>query len=215
LHATSDICKALYRLHPQLRLAWVGRERTYPDELNAGSFGLVQLYHSRDVGTPDDPVTYREFYDVTVRPDAFGGYELGHVDRGPIFSRTGSTRRDWDYLTRTPMLIGVLSDYGVSHYDVFSKRFLTAVQYWLTSPYDRAVQAAKAKGREAKRKVRDMGDQMAADLWKSAQRSDATSTTMSKKHAAQDIGVKQLRQWKERGGKDWENAFMPPKPKGA
>lgn len=49
MHPPSWICKELERIHPQLRLGWVGRDRSGPaDELNKGSFALIQLYHQRD-----------------------------------------------------------------------------------------------------------------------------------------------------------------------
>ena len=49
MHAPEWVSRELERLHPQLRLGWMGQERLSPDEpLNKGSFFLLQLYHRRD-----------------------------------------------------------------------------------------------------------------------------------------------------------------------
>lgn len=221
MQVPSHVARALYRLHPQLRFAWMGRERSSADELNAGTFAVVQLYHNRDAGTPDDPNSYREFWDVGVTVDAFGGPGMARMARGPIFARDGSLRRDWDPLMRQPMLIAALDAYDladedaedgqkVTHYDVFSGRVVHTIRQWLLSPYDRFVRSAKAKGRGFKNKVDDMVGEMSKDLWREAQRPDAVSTTLSKKHAKEDPGVKQLQAWKDKGGLALEDTFLPP-----
>jgi len=49
MHAPEWVCKEIERLHPYLRLAWLGEDRQSPDEdLNKGAFFLLQLYHVRD-----------------------------------------------------------------------------------------------------------------------------------------------------------------------
>jgi hypothetical protein len=215
----------LYRLHPQLRFAWVGRERAHSDELNAGSFALVQLYHVRDSGTPDYPHSYREFYEVGFAPDTWGAPVLQRIHRGPIFSKDGVPgKRDWDPLVRNPMLISVLDAYElqdedaepgqlVTHYDVFSGRVVNTIRQWLLSPYERYVKSAKAKGRTMRNTVEDIAAEASSELWKSAQKSDQASVTLSKKHAKEDIGVQQLENWKDKGGTaPLEDFYMPPPP---
>ena len=49
MHAPEWVCEELERLHPYLRLGWLGEERQSPEEpLNKGKFFLLQLYHARD-----------------------------------------------------------------------------------------------------------------------------------------------------------------------
>lgn len=42
------VCKKIEEVHPWARLGWQGRERKTADELNAGQFVVLQLYHQRD-----------------------------------------------------------------------------------------------------------------------------------------------------------------------
>lgn len=224
MHLPAHLCRSLYRIHPQLRFAWVGREKAYEGELNPGSFAVVQLYHNRDAGTPDYPNTFREFWDVGFIPDMYGAPILGPVSRGPIFSRNGSLRRDWDPLQRSPMLISVLDGYkpqdefveedgdaNFSHYDVFSGRVLLTIRQWLLSPYARFVHSAKQKGKEFRSKVQNIAHEASSELWADANKSDTTSVTLAKKHQKDDLGVQQLNAWKDRGGSaSIEESFMPP-----
>ena len=49
MHAPDWVCTELERIHPWVRLGWLGEKRQSPDEeLNKGSFFLLQLYHARD-----------------------------------------------------------------------------------------------------------------------------------------------------------------------
>lgn len=78
MHPPAHIVAKLQELHPQARLGWVGKDKRDPDELNAGNFALLQLYHQRDASR-----TYLE---------AWG-------DRGPVFGK------DYDRLSRVPVWV--------------------------------------------------------------------------------------------------------------
>ena len=109
MHPPEWVCEAVYRKYPQLRLAWAGRDPDYPGEINPGGFAIVQLYHVSDCGDIDEPITYREYWDVTNRVGEDGTVRRVRIDRGPIFARNGSTRRDWDSLFRFPIFCADLS----------------------------------------------------------------------------------------------------------
>jgi hypothetical protein len=214
MHPPAHVCRELYRLHPHLRLAWVGRAPLSEGELNPGSFAIVQLYSQRDAGTPDEPNSYREFYDAALQLNDAGIAEMSRIDRGPIFNKDGGLRRDWDPLQRTPMFIANLSAYRLSNRDVYSSKFIFAVKLWLTDIVERVRSAGKQKAKDVKNKVKDQAAEMSSELWKTAMKHESSGVTMSKKHAKEDEGVKQLNAWKERGGVDYEKQFVPAPPKG-
>jgi len=69
MHAPDWVSDELYRIHKNCRLGWVGQDREGPDdELNKGTFGLIQLYHRRDA----EKTYFGDFWN----------------DRGPIFGRS-------------------------------------------------------------------------------------------------------------------------------
>ena len=78
MHPPEFMCKALERIHPQLRLGWIGKDHQPGEALNQGCFALIQLYHTRDAE--------RTFF------TPWG-------DTGPIF---GSK---YDLLSRTPIYL--------------------------------------------------------------------------------------------------------------
>jgi hypothetical protein len=70
------ICRALKRIHPWIRLGWVGEKNL---------FGLVQLYYVRD---------------------AVKSYRDPWLQQGPLFSSSGRPEyHDWDGVFRKPMHI--------------------------------------------------------------------------------------------------------------
>lgn len=75
MEPSRDVCQALAKFHPWLRIAWDNELR---------QFGLVQLYHNRDFKK-----TYRESW----------------KRRGPIFAKNGSTKQDWDSMIRNPVYV--------------------------------------------------------------------------------------------------------------
>lgn len=145
MHPPAEACRRLYELHPQLRLAWAGRPKELPEEMDPGSFCLIQLYHVRDVGNLDDTEnTFREVWHVTTRQDDMGDSYRTRIDRGPIFNRWGGTSLDYDPLQRVPIFVATLDQdycYGdgtpIHERDVYSGKFLEAVKRWITPIKDR------------------------------------------------------------------------------
>ena len=90
MYAPAHICKALWRIHPWLRFAWAGKP-TVGEELNPGSFAVVQLYHIQDAGKPDEEATYKKFWHVENHLDETNDLRCGRIDRGPIFNKDGGT----------------------------------------------------------------------------------------------------------------------------
>ena len=195
MHAPEFVCKALYRTHPQLRLAWQGRPRKYAGEINPGSFAIVQLYHVRDVGDLDDTFTFREMWDTTVVAGPTGTPERVRVQRGPIFSRDGSTRPDWDPLFRVPVFVMTL-DEAYTHpdgepivpQDVLSGKILPTIREFLQPVKKRIVEADLDRKRDLKSKARDLGGQIGEELWYKAKRHDnAARRDIAYKHVRSQI----------------------------
>lgn len=149
-----DACKALYREHKWLRMAWVGRPGK---ELNSGSFAIVQLYTEKAAGSPDFPHTLHEHW-------------VGHgkrIDRGTIFNKDGGIKPDWDTRSRVPLLIVRFNgDFNyedgspVVHGDVYSGKFILAVREWLRPMSERVQRAAHAENRRIESEVSDHADFM-------------------------------------------------------
>lgn len=202
MHPPSSSCKALYRYHPQLRLAWQGRSRHFAGEMNPGSFALVQLYHRDDVGSLDDPHTFREFWEVKGQFDAGTGELLNvRAYRGPVFNKHGGTSKDYDPLTRVPIFVCTL-DGGYSYpdgeflttEDVCTGKFMFAVEAWGTSIKERARKSRIAKAKEVKSEMGNMTHMFMDDL-KHSLKSDpsASSPIIARKHAYKHNEMQQVR----------------------
>jgi hypothetical protein len=175
--------------------------------LNPGSFAIVQLYHIKDVGDPDEPVAYRTRWDIDFVADDFGDVGPKRVYRGPIFNRHGGTVPDWDPLFRKPVYVANLEDYGFSAEQVKSGEFLVTLKEWLTPIKRRIVESAREQGRVLQRATEDIADEATDFLWREAQKSDATSVIMANKHAKE--GMAELERAKERGA-SLPSYYMPP-----
>lgn len=160
MHAPDHICEALYRLHPQVRLGWVGADRLSPDEdLNKGQFALLQLYHARDAA--------RTFYG-----DPWG-------DRGPVFGRP------YDRLMRVPIMLHL-----VHPRDVFSGRIVMDVRHWMKPIKQRVEEAALERGRDYQRKLDDLAGEIGSEMyWNSHNGGSATITAPYKDLTAEDKAV--------------------------
>ena len=189
MHAPSPSCLALYRLYPQLRLAWAGRPPK-DGELNAGSFAVVQLYHTRDCGDRNDPITFREFWDTTTLPNELGEPERQRIERGPIFNRYSGTKPDWDRERRIPIFVMTLDkEYKypdgtpLSSDDVFSGKFILAVDAYLTDVKAR-LRASRAEHiKSLTNQADDMGKAMSDHLWRDANQTGQTrDTSVAYKH---------------------------------
>lgn len=216
MYAPAHACKALFRLHPQLRIGWVGRDKRNEDDFNRGSFAVVQLYHIQDAGTPDEPVGYREFWHVAPFLTENGELYNRRIDRGPIYNRLGGSTPDWDPLFRVPMFIMTLDEqfkYAngevIKREDVFSGKFIEAVHYNLGGIVDRIVKGRRDRGRELDQKANDLGQEMGSFLWHEANKTGQTgnhTVTIEEKIAA----MKALHEPKWRRNKSFEEEFAPP-----
>ena len=210
MHPPSWICRALHRVHPQLRLAWLGREKTSEDELNPGSFALAQLYHISDVQEFEDPTTFRLPWTADPVEGLDGKTRTKRVNRGPIFSRDGGTRADWDTAFRVPIFVATMdSSYGITTEDVLSGRFLSDVRRWMV-PIERRVQeSAIEAGRSLESKADDIAGQMSDHLAYQANKPDATTVIMANKHAKNDIS--KLEKKVETSHGELADYYSPPK----
>ncbi len=190
------VCRELYRKHKNLRWAWEGRDDV--TKLNAGGFALVQLYHISDCGTYDNPQTYRAFWDVKTVEGWDGTARVTKDYKGPIFSKTGSTLRDWDPLFRFPIHVITLDEHCKLHYpwgefikpidDVYSGKIMHAIDYWLRPQDERIVRSHQEKQDRVVRKCEDMGAAAADRVWWDSQQTDYSARRdIAYKHAKPEI----------------------------
>lgn len=159
MEAPSHITEALYRLHPQARLGWVGEDRLSPEEpLNKGKFALLQLYVRVDAE--------RTFYGEPWN------------DRGPVFGRP------YDRLARLPVMLTMIAP---AH--VLNGAFLCAcevcleghevclkvgcahrhadilIRRWMMSLPERIERAALAKGRQYQAELDNMAGEIGSEVY--------------------------------------------------
>ncbi len=194
MHPPSAVCRALYRLHPQLRLAWQGRSRG-GDELNAGNFAVVQLFHLKDCGGLADATTYQEFWNVTTEMEG-GTPRRVRANRGPIFNRFGGTSLDYDPAFRFPIFMMTLDDQyeypwgdpvdGVT--DVMSGKFLIAMEHWLSPIKKRLADSYDEYVADTHYRAEELGREMTDHLWHAANKTGETSDhTVAYKHVRHHI----------------------------
>lgn len=176
-------------------MAWAGRERAHPDELNPGSFAVVQLYHISDFGRPDKPHTFREGWELTVKAKEYGEPEFEPVYRGPIFNRWGGAGRDWDPLFRVPVFVATLDESHshkdgtpISIGDVFSGSVLETIKWWLIPIKRRIVEMHREQGEELNREAEDVAREATDFLWKRAMRPEAEYNPIPWKMAKKELG---------------------------
>ena len=209
MHPPAWICEALHRVNPQLRLGWAGKEKAHEDELNPGSFALVQLYHVSDVQDLDDPSTFRLTWDHEPYQTDDGVTRLKRVDRGPVFNKAGGLRRDWDSAFRVPIFVATLDEeYGFTIDDVVSGRFLETVRRWLTPIEDRIRASAREKGQELASRTSDVAGEIADAAWFEAKKHDSETVIMANKHCKDDMAA--FESGKERAHGQLESYYEPP-----
>lgn len=187
MHPPEHVCRALHDIHPQLRLCWVGQP-SKDDETNAGSFGICQLYHISNCGDLDEPTTFREFWNVeTVLEN--GVYVRRRVDRGPLFSRYGDTRLDYDPAFRFPIFVAALdgSNGMPNTQDVFSGKFLEYVRHWLSPLQGRKSKANKKRYKDFKHRMDDLEAEIGRRGRFEWNKVGETSPTMAWKHAKPEV----------------------------
>jgi len=209
MHPPSWICRALHRVHPQLRLAWLGREKSHEHELNPGSFALVQLYHISDVEEFEDPTTFRLPWTADPVEGSDGTTRTKRVNRGPIFNKDGGPRADWDSAFRVPMFVATLDEaYDMTLEDVLSGRFLSDVRRWMVPIQKRIQESAAEAGRTLDSKAGDVAGQMTDFLAHEANKTDAATVIMADKHAKGDLNKLEKRMERTHG--QLEDYYTPP-----
>jgi len=200
MHPPSWICGALHRIHPQLRLAWHGREKRHENELNPGCFALIQLYHVSDVEEFEDPTTYRLPWVADPVEGSDGATRLKRVNRGPIFNKEGGTRMDWDSAFRVPIFVATLDEaYEISTNDVLTGRFLDTVRRWMIPIKRRIRESAIEAGRNLESKADDVAGEIADAVKFEANKPDASTVIMANKHAKGDMNKLEKRLEKAHG----------------
>ena len=195
MYPPSWACEAIYRIHPQLRVGWAGRPRRNSDELNAGDFALVQLYHISDVGPMSDPITYRETWDVTTVADEYGRTERVKVDRGPIYDKHGVSRRDWDPLFRIPIFVCTLNEafeIDRKNSDGVWEQTIEKIRIWLSPIYDRIRAGEIAKGKRMNAQTEELADVFTDHLWKDANTNDTGRLVMDRATIAEQTNFERL-----------------------
>ena len=96
MHPPEYVCRAIYDLNPEYRLAWDGYQ---------GKFIIVGLANRQAVGSLDNPQIIKGFWDVKTTLDPITREEVVvGADPGPIFSRKGIPYdRDWDTIRKVPV----------------------------------------------------------------------------------------------------------------
>lgn len=137
----------------------------------------MQLYHVRDCGTPEEPLIYREFWEVTSR----GGPDLVKAGRGPVFNKEGGLEPDWQPTVRYPIYVIKLDEECTYPWDsegnpitfgkdperfktpedIFSGKFLRAVEHWMTPFEKRDIEARKQTYRDVTSRNESMASEYA------------------------------------------------------
>ena len=199
MHPPSLVCQQLKRVHPHLRLAWVGRPKICEDEVNPGHFAVVQLFARRDVGTDENPKIFQELWHLTSRADNFGASERVRIERGPIFNSLGGTSPDWDPLFRVPVFAmevtptyryPQLAPYEGETFctaDVFSGKIIGGIEWFLTPIKERINRQNRAFANAAVSESHELAGEMTDFLWSQANKADSTRTEVAYKHAKSDV----------------------------
>jgi len=166
------ICRDLARIHPLLRLGWDG---------TADKFGLIMVTRSR--------LAKRTFYE----------YWRG---RGPVFSKTGRPRADWDALGQIPMY---LIDVDVE--DVFSGRICRMAKQWMRPFAARYVESATQAGRDIESNIEEMGHDAGLRLYHEGQKNGAGAPIVAKKFIKPSDNQMNIRN----GAFDQSKRFLPDK----
>lgn len=174
----AHLCEALYRADPSLRLAWVGR-RSHSAE-DGGLFALVRLAKIRDVGTPEQPLTFQTFFAEADYP-------------GAIYSRHGvPDKRDWDPLFETPIYhMDVAPAFGFATRDVWNGRLYQAFAYRMVRnkkvvERERYEEVA-AEGAQMEGQFNDLMGTMSEDLWRESMKTGYTSPVVSKEEIKEKL----------------------------
>lgn len=184
MEAPRHITEAIYRLHNQVRLGWIGEDRLSPEEpLNKGKFALLQLYHRRDAE--------RTFYGEPWN------------DRGPIFGRPVDR-------SRVPIMLTFLDpevvlngsfmcacDGCLAGMDPCPRAYCdhkhngVLLRRWMMSMGARMIRSAEERGKVYQLQLDDLAGEMGSQMYFDSKQTGATSPPkVAKKHlTAKDKAV--------------------------
>lgn len=172
MHPPRHVCEQLARIHPLLRIGWDGEE---------GVFGLLMVTRSRLAAR-----TYFEYW----------------RGRGPVFSKTGRPRADWDEVGHVPMYL-----IDVKPEDVFSGRICRSARQWMRPFAPRYLESAKQAGRDIDSHIDDMGHDAGLRLYGEAQHDNAGAPIVAKKFIERTPNQRNT----EAGRFDQRDRFVPDK----
>lgn len=174
MHPPAFVCKRLYELDPEIRLAWLGFRPRYEGELNAGTFCIVQLWKRDHFGTHERPQTPSESWYVRPGIDENGREELVRIDRGPVFNRKGGTRPDWNVLAHEVIYKMNLKDFGISTEDVVSGAVLGKIDRFYRPLKDRIEEDEREAIADMKRLAAENGREAGMRLHRALNQHDIT-----------------------------------------
>ena len=141
----ADVCRRMYETDAWARIAWAGRERTDEERfngdesLNLGRFILVKLLHKADRETSIQ--------------------ERWTAKHGPLFSRRGKTRPDYNTTTYIPVWTG---EFSVE--EVYSGRCVSMLKDWNRPWLDRQRTNLKLASQDLTDQRLDLSEAMADEM---------------------------------------------------
>lgn len=187
MEAPAWLCKKLGEIAPFARLAWDGVRRR-KDEVDPGSFALVELVPKLKVGSLDEPILPNELWYVTTRADKFGKAVQQKIDRGAIFNAKGGFVPDWDMLNYVPVYIARFRDYQIpwestkanpsyfTNARVYHGAIIPLIHRWDSSTRQKRIEdSRKAKAKEVKDQLQAVSEEGTKFLWHEANKTGATT----------------------------------------
>lgn len=169
MHPPSWVVDSIVNLHPKklLRLGWVGEymkedDESQDDELNRGSFVLIQLFHKRDAATKATAFSWSDY-----------------PNRGSIYGP------DFDRLMREPVPIAYFSKM-----DVCQGRIIPIVKEWMRPLRERMIEDKTTKGRQMNTAMADMVGSAGDRMYWHAQRSPHRGKIIANKFVTADEKLK-------------------------
>ena len=178
MHPPSYVCKELNKLHPSLRLAWMGRKADNKNEEEKEEF--VNDTHDFEIGGNLNTGT---FVLLKIVPTRLAEYRLNKavsslsrmmqiplpLNRAQVFGKDGGAR-DYDPCTQTPLMVIELPTHTV-----LSGKAVCLVKAWINNSLEKRVMEPRRKlYLDTKREFEDAYRNMAYDLNRMKHRPNGT-----------------------------------------
>lgn len=187
MHPPSFVCRSLFRLDPQIRLAWMGRKPAYQGELNPGSFCLVQLWHRDHYGSYAKPNTPNELWNVRPKIMPLGKVELVRAERGPVFSKDGSIKPDWNPFAYELVYRANLRDFGISTEEVLSGAMLRKIERFYRPMKERMEEDRRQHISAVRDTAERVGREAGMRLYQGLQQHDIRLPVMTREDVVRDV----------------------------